>query len=704
MKKSIYTLLLSFAALTISAKTIYFNPGGVWNIDNPVFFVYSWGSSSAEAKLELLSGDVYSADIPDANNNLLFVRMPAGSTALDWNSKWNQTGDLTLPADKNCYTITGWGDFDGTWSSYTPPACPETYGLLIDGVYLPCKRNLLQSQWTEFMVRDVELNANQTIQLYDSCNAAAWVVDNFAQTSFTFPIVNNKYVVEEAGTYDFYIKFIYGADELYVSKHGTYTTAVRDQCTDVMMQAFFNESYSDDAPGVSATKDYKLGLGNTRWTTLTAQAEEIGRYFDLVWLPPSSYGDGMGYHPKQYSNQNSNWGSAAELTTLINALHEAGAKVVADVVINHCAGWSSWCDFPEMDFGKYGVFHPDASYICRTDEVNLNPEAGDCYGKATGNDDDGQNWDGARDWSHDNVYVQEMFKAYLQWLRYVIGYDGFRYDKGDGFNNWHHDNYNKAAGPYIAFMECYSGTDEIQGRIAQANYNLMGLDFDLKWHVFNAFAGWDYSHGRGDCIMSRGDGRHSVTFIDSHDWFLRDDNENEFGGRGNSLTEPLRARLMQANAFMLSMPGIPCVFYPHWAKYKHLIKPMIEARKYAGVHSESEVLDEYSEAEGYQATIHGKDGYLILMLGNKVINNNPKPDWLGDYQLMSSYYETNDANMRKNASYEMWVNRTTPVPTDIDNTPLLEEGPGEVSKYLKGGHLFIERNNHTYTITGQRIQ
>ena len=403
----------------------------------------------------------------------------------------------------------------------------------------------------------------------------------------------------------------------------------------------------------------------------------------------------MGYHPKNYGNQNSNWGTRAELEALIEAFHNAGAKVVADIVINHCTGYSSWCDFPEFDFDDYGKFHPDASYICRNDEVNADwakEGAGDCWGKASGSYDDGENWDGARDWSHDNVYVQDMFKAYLLWMRNVMKYDGFRYDKGDGFNNWHHDNYNKTAGPYIAFMESYNGTDRIQEEIAQANGNLMGLDFDLKWHVFNSFAGWDYGRGRGDCIMSRGDGRHAVTFIESHDWFLRPDNENEFGGRGNSLTPALKARLLQANAFLLSMPGVPCVFYPHWKKYKEELKPMIEARKYAGVHSESGVWDEYSNSTGYQATIGGKYGYLILCLGDKA-----NKQGFDGYTLMSSYYSTQEGH---NESYEIWVNRTAPLGVEETES---EQPVIKAEKVFLNGQLYIMYNGTMYNVQGQRI-
>ncbi len=551
----------------------------------------------------------------------------------------------------------------------------------------------------------VPVKSGDYFQLYDAEYQAAWAVDLDTWSVAGFTRKGDRYEASASGCYDCYIKLKYGEDQLYIGNGANcgegedlsdvYKGAVPHQCEAVMMQAFYNESYDPASPGVSE-------YGDTKWTTLTPQATELGHYFDYIWLPPSAYGDGAGYHPKQYSNQNSNWGTREELETLINALHNSGAKVVADIVINHCAGWTSWCDFPEMDFGEYGVFHPDGTYICADDEVNAewskptaeSEGAGACWGTASGSNDDGENWDGARDWAHDKVYVQEMFIAYLQWLRNVMHYDGFRYDKGDGFNNWHHWNYNKHAKPEIAFMECYSGTDEIQKRISGAQGDLMGLDFDLKWHVFNAFAGWDYSHGRGDCIMSRGDGRHSVTFIESHDWFLRSDNENEFGGRGNSMTPTLKGRLMQANAFLLSMPGVPCVFYPHWAKYKEELKPMIIARKWAGVHSESEVKDEYSTATGYQATIVGKNGWLILCLGDRA-----NKQGFDGYTLAASNYSSMDGH---NESFEMWVNSSIakPNPTGIDKVPS-DQVPS--TKVLRDGQLYLMYNGTMYDVQGRRV-
>ena len=519
-----------------------------------------------------------------------------------------------------------------------------------------------------------------------SCSSSGYYSDNDGNICVTFTSDGNKITVKIV---DNMICLTLQGEVQEV-----YASAVPSQCEDVLMQAFFYDSYNNDAPGAEF-------VGNTRWSTLLPQAEEIGKYIDLIWLPPSANGSGTGYHPKEYSNQNSAWGSRSELEALIGAFHNAGAKVIADIVINHCEGWTSWCDFPTMDFGEYGVFHPDASYICKDDEVNADwnkESAGACWGTATGNYDDGANWDGARDWAHDNVYVQDFFKAYLKWMRNVMRYDGFRYDKGDGFNNWHHDNYNKAAGPYIAFMECYSNTDEIKSRLEGANYNLMALDFDTKWHVFDSFAGWDFSRGRGNGLLGQNWGKHAVVFIDSHDWFMRGDNENEFGGRGNSLTDALKARLLMANAFMLSMPGVPCVFYPHWAKYKEFIKPMIEARKLAGVHSESEVKDEYVTSTGYQATIVGKYGYLILCLGDKA-----HQDFSANYKLMASYYAENDANSGKDGSYQIWVNRTAPLPTTVEAVESQTQKV-EIVKFIEDGKLLIRMGDKTYDIMGNAIK
>ena len=576
------------------------------------------------------------------------------------------------------------------------------YGILVNGTTYFAGQDAGEFEGFQQYLAHVQVSSGDQLQLYDAENQAAWAVDLSTWSVAGFTRDGNHYNATVSGCYDFYIKLKWEQDELYIGNGSNcgegenlqdiYMGSVPRQCEAVLMQAFYNESYSPTSPGVSE-------YGDTKWTTLTPQAAELGRYFDYIWLPPSAYGDGAGYHPMQYSNQNSNWGTRAELDTLISALHNAGAKVVADIVINHCANRSTWCDFYTMDFGEYGVFYPDETYICSNDEVNAswnqptaeNPGSGACWGTASGSLDDGDNWDGARDWSHDKVYVQQMFIAYLQWMRDVMHYDGFRYDKGDGFNNWHHWNYNRHARPEIAFMESYNGDDRIIEEIEQSNRDLMALDFQTKWRAFDGIAAFDYSKCQGSGLLGRGYSRYAVTFIESHDWFLRPDNNNEFGGRGNSMTPALKDRLMQANAFLLGMPGVPCVFYPHWQKYKADLKPMIDARKLAGIHSESPVSNEEATQTGYQCTIQGKYGWLVLQLGDKTTHTG----W-GDpaYKLKAS-----------GPGYAMWVNRTAPMP----DTTAVDEVKGErtkvkAEKFIQNGQLYIRCGEQVYNAMGQIIR
>ncbi len=476
-------------------------------------------------------------------------------------------------------------------------------------------------------------------------------------------------------------------------------SAVPSQCEDVLLQGFYWDSYRG-----------RSSYGSTHWTTLYKQAQEIGRYFDLVWLPPSSLSaDGTGYQPKQYSNQNSAWGTRAELEQLISAFHSEGTKVIADVVLNHIVGDSTWCDYMPQDFDQYGLFQPDGSYITSGDEINWSETmeyAGDCWGYSQNSRaDDGENWDAARDWAHDNPDVQDMFKAYLKWMKNVMHYDGWRYDKGDGYHNMHKYNYNRTSTPYIAFEERWAGIDQIKQGIQDAQMDLMALDFQTKFSAIDAIAGWNYI-GRGAGLIGTDETgsdywkRHAVTFVDNHDMFMRENSSLEFGGHGNSLTPDLKFRLLNANAFILSMPGVPCVFYPHWNKYKVEIGKMIDARHSAGIHSESEVRDEQwdydgSRNTGYQATIVGKNGWLVLRLGTKANGQGFGEGW----RLMASGYSTfNNYGNLINESYEMWVyctdtasyfnNDTTYAPVVEDQFTISVNGDSRQGTVAGGGMYY----------------
>lgn len=409
--------------------------------------------------------------------------------------------------------------------------------------------------------------------------------------------------------------------------------SVPSECEDVMLQAFYYDSYQDGAPG-DVVINGTTKLGNTKWETLLNLSGEIGTYFDLVWLPPSGKSEGgTGYHQTQYSNQNSAWGTQAELLEFINRMHAANTKVVADIVINHAGSKSSWCDFYTQYFGEYGTFEPNASWICRTDEVNSNPEAGECKGKATGNDDGGynmqDNYASARDWAHAKPEVQEMMKAYLKWMKDVIGFDGWRYDYAQGFKGKYIDMYNSAAANYFSVVEFWNGDiNNIKSYLNDVNWNTLAFDFGTKYSAIQGIADGDYGKCKGSGLLGAGLSKYAVTFVDSHDTYFGckngRDNNDEIGGCGKSMEDYNKDRVLGANAFILSMPGVPCVFYPHWAKYKDAIGKMVLARKAAGVHSESKVSDEAGNGY-YKSTITGHHGSIRLLLGpNSGFNTTPQ--------------------------------------------------------------------------------
>ena len=107
--------------------TTYLKPG-VWSADNAWFAAYSFkGSDSHWDKMVAADAGYYKADLDTTTyDSVIFVRMNSSKTALSWDSKWNQTSDLSFAADKNCYEITGWNAGDGQWTSHTETA-PSTY-------------------------------------------------------------------------------------------------------------------------------------------------------------------------------------------------------------------------------------------------------------------------------------------------------------------------------------------------------------------------------------------------------------------------------------------------------------------------------------------------------------------------------------------------------------------------------------------------
>ena len=751
MKKLLTLFSVLLSVISLNARVIYLVPND-WKSDDAALFVHSWGSGSDIAgQMTKVTENLYQYEIGD-NTNCLFVRQsPDLGTTINWEKKWNQTADLAIPADKNCYTITGWGPNDGAWSVHNggttdpgtnPGTDPNPDDKLTYNVTVPAGTNACyiageMNSWSHVEMTKVS-DTHYTLEIagatqamkYKYCSGPDWAYVEKTATGEELQdrtYSANDVVAAWAAVYDpngtdpnpnpnpdpdaaYYVTGnaeLVGADNAWsetaiamtksadnifthtfsdltagviyrmkitngtweknwgysavqnahagvtgdsdgnvvfklatngnvdVTFNGTNITlkgdftdekpvnanSVPSECEDVMLQAFYYDSYRDGAPGDVLVNGKQLG--NTKWNVLLSQSDEIGTYFDLVWLPPSGKSEGgTGYHQTVYSNQNSDWGSQKDLLEFINRMHAADTKVIADIVINH-AGGKSWCEFYTQNFGEYGMFEPDASWIAQSDEVNFNSEAGDCKGKATGPEDGGyngqDNYGSARDWAHAKPEVQEMMKAYLKWMKNVIGFDGWRYDYAQGFKGKYIDMYNSASENYFSVVEFWNGDmNNIKSYLNDVNWNTLAFDFSTKYSAIQGIADGNYQRCMGSGLLGAGLSKYAVTFVDSHDTYFGceagRDNNDEIGGCGKSMEDYNKDRVLGANAFILSMPGVPCVFYPHWVKYKDAIGKMVLARKAAGVHSESKVSDEAGNGY-YKSTITGHHGSIRLLLG-----------------------------------------------------------------------------------------
>lgn len=112
----------------VTANVLYLKPNSNWTQANARFAAYFFGGTSGEkwewvSMVDSDSDGIYEVNIPEGYDygcNVIFCRMNPGTTANNWNNKWNQTADLTAPTDgKNLYTVKDgtWDKGGGTWST-----------------------------------------------------------------------------------------------------------------------------------------------------------------------------------------------------------------------------------------------------------------------------------------------------------------------------------------------------------------------------------------------------------------------------------------------------------------------------------------------------------------------------------------------------------------------------------------------------------
>ncbi len=389
----------------------------------------------------------------------------------------------------------------------------------------------------------------------------------------------------------------------------------------VMLQGFYWDSYSD-----------------SRWTVLEKQADELSKYFDLVWIPQSGNcgGTSMGYDDQYwFSDYNSSFGNKEELLSMIKTFKSKGIGTIGDIVVNHRKSNNGWFGFPSETYN--GVTYTMTSKdVCSDDDSGKAQTEANRLGVSLGAKDTGEGWDGMRDLDHTSTNVQNTVKAYLKMLIDDFGYTGFRYDMVKGYSGSYTATYNTYAKPQFSVGECWDSSNTIKNWIDATKVDgtptSAAFDFQFRYTVRNAINNNDWrrlgqqNDGNWPLISTNYNyGRWAVTFVENHDTEKR----------SNAAQDPIKKDTLAANAYLLAMPGTPCVFLTHWIDCKQDIKAMIDVRKAAGIHNQSAYLNMASQQGYYAMRVTGNNGQLIVAVGNNVNSYKPNDNFV---KVLSGYH------------------------------------------------------------------
>lgn len=385
----------------------------------------------------------------------------------------------------------------------------------------------------------------------------------------------------------------------------------QDYLDDIMLQSFGWDEY--DQPRIKS----EGGLYSF-YTNHAGELKAAG--FDMVWLPPASKSTGgVGYFPTEWYNfSQTSWGTEAQLTKMLSTLNSIGINPIADIVVNHRSGSTGWTDFTNPTWGCETIAINDeatAAYDAGTVGVSCRP---------SGAMDTGDGFGGSRDLDHTNATVQNGVIEYLGKLK-AMGFKGWRWDVAKGFAAQYFGKYIGASAPYYSVGEywdsnvnnlknwingTYSGGATISGAFDFALYDALSKTFVTNGGqtATNQYSALNWGGAMAGLAGQYGFAEKAITFVDNHDTFVHD-------------TSFLGANIPKAYAYILTHPGIPCVFAPHYyggtyskdnngtqvtrtyTSNKTVIDKLMSVRKTNGINAYSHVIIDKAEVGLYAAYI-----------------------------------------------------------------------------------------------------
>jgi len=353
--------------------------------------------------------------------------------------------------------------------------------------------------------------------------------------------------------------------------------------TDVLLQGFHWNSHSSQNPN---------------WYQILAQNAGVIKngQFDVVWFPPPSQSaDEEGYMPTRWNQFDTSYGSTADLQAAITALQPI--RALADVVINHRVGIAT----PYADFDS-PPFPNQTGAITKNDECGI----------GTGNYDTGENNPYARDLDHTAAEVQDAIVNYMNLLQ-GLRFSAWRYDEAKGYGGVYAGMYNDATQPYLSVGEVWDPDRQVvMNWIDATGGKSMAFDFPTRTLLQAAVDQRLFSQ------LKTIDGKPTgaigwwpsmcVTFLDDHDTAADGTTDQPFGDGD---------QVLEGYAYIMTHPGIPCVFWTHYFDWgsaiQQTIRQLISIRKTTGLNSSSVVnIVAADDQQKYAAIIDGK---VALKLG-----------------------------------------------------------------------------------------
>lgn len=428
----------------------------------------------------------------------------------------------------------------------------------------------------------------------------------------------------------------------------------------VMLQGFYWESCRHGHP------EKFQQFGDKTWYVIVR--ENAGKLkegrFDLIWLPPPSYAGAYsaGYNPKEYFTLSNSYGSFEQHRAMLVELLTQGVEPVADLVLNHRDGSQKWADFKNPDWGTWAICRDDEAFSDPASEVCSTPVAQrgapeEQPAEYTQHGGTTYQYGSFRDIDHTNRTVRRDLLKYLLQLK-SLGYRAWRYDMVHGYHARWVALYNRISRPTFSVGEYdwdkhanqrgwiwQSAVDATKTGDARLKTSSSVFDFTCFFTLKDNKGRYTAWYGFGQGIGMMGDTTdglrwkdRAVTFLENHDTGYRTE-ENGSPEPGHQFDNFANTwEVEQAYAYILTHPGVPCVYWKHYFDWgedlRRKIGVLINARKVAGVKSGSRLHTQNNAlAKGiYAAMVEGASGQLYVRIGGSDSDWDPSRSAYRDYR------------------------------------------------------------------------